>query len=262
MSSDMRPAASEEESEVVVGRHPVLEALSDSSIPVDRILLQAELSGGWVDALRRGAKQARVPVQFVPRARLDRLARGAVHQGVAAIVSSVSYQILEDVLHDVAPHIDDVRRLKPILLLLDHMQDPRNFGAVLRSALAAGVAGVIVPERGMAPLSTVALKASAGAGFRLPIARTGNLVQAIDQLKERGYWVVGAEGQAEMAHWHYDWNRPVAIVIGGEGSGIRPAVAARCDTLVAIPLIGAMESLNASVAAAILCFEAARARLA
>lgn len=262
MSNDTQPDDRKDLTEIVVGRHPVLEVLNDPAIPVDRILLQVQLSGAWVDDLRRTARQSRVPVQFVPRTRLDRLARGAAHQGVAAYIASVSYLVLEDLLQEVAPHLEAVRSLKPILLMLDQIQDPRNFGAILRSALASGVAGVIVPDRGMAPLSTVALKASAGAGFRLPIARTVNLVLAIDQLKERGYWVVGADGHAELSHWDYDWDRPMAIVIGGEGSGIRPAVAARCDTLVAIPLIGGMESLNASVAASILCYEAARARYA
>lgn len=247
-------------SEFVVGRHPVLEAIQTPSVPIERILLQQALQGRWVESLKRAARAARLPVHTVPKARLDRLVGGGTHQGVAAILAASPYLQLEEMLHAIARDPDTVRARKPVLVVLDHLEDPRNFGAILRSALGSGVSGVIVPDRGMAPLGPAAVKASAGAALKLPIARTGSLSQAVDQLKERGYWVVGAEGHAELTLWQYDWDRPIAVVLGSESSGIRPALRAKCDALVSIPLVGAVESLNVSVAGALILFEILRLR--
>ena len=138
-------------------------------------------------------------------------------------------------------------------------------GAILRSALAAGAGGVVVPERGQAPLSAVAVKASAGAALRIPVARTTNLAEALHAMKERGYWVAGLAGDGAGAAevqsvWDYDWDRPTVIVVGNEGRGLRPVVRSACDVLVEIPLRGPVESLNASVAAGVALFAAARMR--
>ncbi|MEM1115714.1 MAG: 23S rRNA (guanosine(2251)-2'-O)-methyltransferase RlmB [Bacteroidota bacterium] len=250
--------------DVLAGRNPVREALARGDGRVEKVLLQKGAHGSAIDAIRRDARAAGVPVQVVPQPKVDRLAPHATHQGVVAIVAPVAYRDLDALLAEVAPTLDDVRARKPVLAVLDGIEDPHNFGAILRSALAAGADGVVVPDRGMAPLSAVALKASAGAALQIPIARTGNLPEAIHGLKERGYWAVGLDGGdgpgERTTVWEYDWDRPVALVVGSEGSGLRPGVAAACDVLASIPMRGPAESLNASVAAGVALFAAVRHR--
>jgi 23S rRNA (guanosine2251-2'-O)-methyltransferase len=182
------------------------------------------------------------------------------HQGVLARAAPLAYRDLDDVLAEVAPTFADVQQRRPVILVIDRITDPRNYGAVLRSGVAAGAAAAIVPSRHMAPLSAVALRASAGTARRLPIARTNDLPQALWQLKERGYFVFGTDPTAEESLWTADFARPLALVVGSEGEGLRPEVAEACDGLVNIPMPGPAESLNASVAAGVLLFEAVRAR--
>ncbi len=252
MSSDRN-----EDSLLVLGRRPVREALERTPDRIEKVLLQRQ-GGGELTEIRRIAAQAGVQVQFVPVGRLRQLARGISHQGAAAIMAPVAYVALDDLLASVAPTLEEVKQRKPRLLVLDGMQDPFNFGAVLRSAAASGVLGIIVPRSGMAPLNAAAMKASAGAAGRVPIARTASVVDAIHQLKERGYWVAGADVGGDVSVWAMTWDCPMAVVIGNEAKGIRPAVLATCDYRVRIPMTGPVESLNASVAAGILLFAAAR----
>ncbi len=250
----------EEGSRILVGRNPVREALERQDADLEKIYLPRGASGRPVDEIRRSAVRAGVTVQFVPAQRLDALAKGANHQGVVAVCAPAPYLEVEALLTAAAPSLDDVRARKPLLVLLDGMEDPHNFGAILRSAVAAGAAGIIVPNRSMAPLSAVAVKASAGTALRVPIARVTNVAETILQLKERGYWVAGATGDGELSVWDMDWDRPVVLVIGSEGKGLRPRVAESCDFRVSIPIRGDVESLNASVAAGILLFAAAKVR--
>ena len=260
--------------DVLAGRNPVREALERGDGRVEKVLLQKGAHGSAIDAIRNAARAANVPVQYVPQPKVDRLAPQAAHQGVVAVVAPVAYADLDEMLSGIAPTLDDVREAKPVLVVLDEVEDPRNFGAILRSALGAGVAGVVVPERRAAPLSAVAVKASAGAALQIPIARAGNLAEALHALKERGYWVVGLEGGADRQGgaaegrggperttvWDYDWDRAVAVVVGNEGRGLRPGVRAVCDVLAEIPLRGPAESLNVSVAAGVALFAAVRGR--
>ncbi len=252
MSSDRN-----EDSLLVLGRHPVREALERTPDRIEKVFLQRN-GGGELTEIRRIAAQAGVQVQFVPVGRLRQLARGIAHQGVAALMAPVAYVALDDLLVSAAPTLEEVKQRKPRLLVLDGMQDPFNFGAVLRSAAASGVVGIIVPQSGMAPLNAAAMKASAGAAGRVPIARTASVADAIHQLKERGYWVAGADAGGDVSVWDMVWDRPMAVVIGNEAKGIRPAVLTACDYRVRIPMTGPAESLNASVAAGILLFAAAR----
>ena len=245
---------------VLVGRNPVREALESGSVQFEKLFVQRGLEGRAIGQIQGLARSAGVPIQFVPQGRLNTLAGGATHQGIVALIAPVRYLDVDEMLAGVAPTIDDVRARQPLILMLDEIQDPHNFGAILRSAVGAGVAGVIVPERNMAPLSATAIKASAGSALRIPLARVGNLSQAIDQLKERGYWVLGAAAGAVQTVWEADWDRPIVLVLGSEGSGMRPGVRNRCDELVSIPIRGPVESLNASVAAGILLFAAVRGR--
>ncbi|MDX1547136.1 MAG: 23S rRNA (guanosine(2251)-2'-O)-methyltransferase RlmB, partial [Rhodothermales bacterium] len=225
---------------------------------LEKVMLQKGARG--LDALRHAADQAGVPVQYVPAGRLDRIAPGLTHQGVVAMAAPITYQDLDAMLGAIAPTYDAVQQRKPLLLALDRIEDPHNFGALLRSAVAAGADGVLVPARHMAPLSATTVKASAGTASRIPIARVDNLAEALLRLKERGYWVAGAAGDGETTVWDMDWDRPLALVMGSEGTGLRPRVAGVCDVRVAIPLRGHAESLNVSVAGGILLFAAARTR--
>lgn len=251
---------------IIAGRNPVREALGRGDRSLEKVLLLQGAQGAPVAEIRRAAKRAGVPVQVVPAAKLNALAPGVNHQGVVALAAAAAYADLDAMLETIAPTLDAVRARKPVLLALDEIADPHNFGAILRSAVAAGAAGVLVPERGQAPLSAAAVKASAGTALRIPIARVTNLAEALFALKERGYWIVGLEGgEGERGPewttvWDYDWDRPVVLVVGSEGGGMRPRVRSACDVRAAIPMRGPVESLNASVAAGIALFAAVRGR--
>ena len=244
----------------IAGRKPVREALDEEGATLEKVLIEQGAGGRAIRDIESVADQAGVQVQYIPPARMRHEAGDLHHQGVLALAAPVAYRTLDDVLAEVAPTWDDVQQRQPLLLVIDRITDPRNYGAVLRSAVAAGAAAAVVPSRHMAPLSAVALRASAGMARRLPIARTGDLAQALMQLKERGYFVFGADAAAEQSLWEADFARPLALVVGSEGQGLRPEVAEACDGLVNIPMPGPAESLNASVAASVLLFEAVRAR--
>ena len=199
-------------------------------------------------------------MQFVPEVRLNKLSPGENHQGVVAQIGAITFWDFDDMLQEIAPTRDDVDTIKPTLVVLDRIEDPHNYGAILRSVLAAGVQGVIVPAKNMAPLNDAALKTSAGAALQLKIARVSTLSVALYQLKERGYWVVGADQHADVSMHNFDWKKPVAIVVGSEAMGIHPKVREQCDAIVSIPMYGPIESLNVSVATALLVFRAAYAK--
>ena len=251
---------SQPDTSTFIGRQPVLEALEREDLGIEKVMLEQDASGERIGAIRAAAEERGTPVQYVPAARLRHEADGATHQGVVAITAPIRYREVHDMLADIAPTWDAVQTKNPLLLVVDRVTDPRNFGAILRSAVGAGTDGVIVPSREMAPLNAAALKASAGTAPRIPIARSDDLAQVLTQLKERGYFVYGAEGTAETSLWNAEWDRPVAVVMGSEGEGLAPGVADACDELMAIPLRGPAESLNVSVAAGLLLFAAARIR--
>lgn len=248
------------DSSVLIGRNPVREALEREPDRIEKVMLQKGSGGRPIDAIRRLAAGAGIAVQYVPAGRLNQLAAGLNHQGVLATTAPVRYHDVDEMLRAIAPDRDAVTARKPLILVLDQLEDPYNFGAILRSAAAAGVDGVIVPTHHMAPLNAGALKASAGTAGRVPIARAVNIADVLIQLKERGYWVAGAAGDGADTVWTLDWDRPIAIVMGSEGKGLRSRVASECDHLVAIPMEAGVDSLNVSVAAGVLMFAAARTR--
>ena len=257
--------AADSRTDVIAGRNPVREALDRADGRIEKVLLQRGAHGSVIDAIRQAARAIGVPVQVVPQPKIDRIAPQANHQGVAALAAPVAYADLDEMLSGIAPSLDAVKAAKPLVVVLDGVEDPHNFGAILRSALAAGAAGVIVPTTHQAPLSAVAIKASAGAALQIPIARTSNLPEALTQLKERGYWVAGLDGgeapaPEQVSVWDYDWDRASAVVVGSEGRGMHARVRSACDVRVEIPIRGPVESLNASVAAGIALFAAVRAR--
>ena len=242
-------------SEKIIGIKPVLEALK-AGRPVRRLLVadqrrqDRDLQAILLLARERGAE-----VRFVGRDLLNREAPGANHQGVVALASAKQYADLDDILQAPAGKGED-----PLLLVLDGVEDPRNLGAILRTADAAGVHGVIIPERRAAGLSETVAKAAAGAVEHVPVAKVVNIANTLDMLKEAGIWVAGAEAGGETALWDADLARPTAIVLGGEDRGVRRLVRERCDYLVSLPLRGKISSLNVSVAAGILLYEALRQR--
>ena len=245
---------------VIAGRNPVREALERGGSDIEKVYVQRGAHGSAIHDIRQAAKAVGVPVMDVPPARLNRLAPGVTHQGVAAVAAAVAYAELGEVLAAIAPDPDAVKALAPLLVALDGVEDPHNFGAVVRSAVAAGARAIIVPERGMAPLSPTAVKASAGTALRIPIARVRNLSDTLHGLKERGYWVYGLAGESDEPIWDADWKRAACLVVGSEGQGLSARVRDTCDAVYAIPMPGDAESLNASVAAGVALFAAVRQR--
>lgn len=202
------------------------------------------------------AKELNVPIEYVQGDKLDKLAPEIRHQGVAALVAPVSFSMLEDVL-DKAYSSGE----KPFLLLLDELQDPQNVGALIRSADAAGVHGVLLPKRRSCPLNMSVEKISAGAISYVPIVQIGNISQTLQKLKKEGFWVVGADMEGETLYFETDLDRPIVLVIGSEGKGMNRLVKENCDMLMRIPMRGGVNSLNASAAGAILLYEVVRQRL-
>jgi len=235
----------------ITGFHAVEEALA-ASRPLDRIIIARGRHGERVEAIVRVAKTRGVPLRFEDRSQLDRLAATREHQGIAALAAARSTFSFEDLLRGAAPH--------GLLVLLDGIEDPHNLGAIVRSSLAAGAQGVVIPERRAAGLSDTVERASAGALAHLPVARVKNLVRAMEEMKEAGYWLVGLDERAEKNYTEVDLRGPVGIVLGREGEGLHDLTRKRCDFLVSIPTIGPVRSLNVSVAAGVILFEAVRQR--
>lgn len=242
--------------ELLAGKHPVLEALR-SGRPVSKIWVSPQAQRHAVQPVLEEARARGVVVQTVDRRVLDRLAPGIPHQGVVAQAAAAPYTDLEELL-DRAEAGDG----PPLLVLLDEVEDPHNLGSVLRTAECAGANGVIIPKRRSAGLTAAVAKASAGAIAYVPVARVSNLAQTIDRLKARGYWVAGADASAPQNVFRADLTGPLAIVIGSEGKGLSRLVRDKCDFLVSLPMFGRIGSLNASVAAGVILYEAVRQRQA
>jgi 23S rRNA (guanosine2251-2'-O)-methyltransferase len=239
---------------LICGINPVLEALAAGTRHFDRLLIVKGLRNRRLSEAIRRATHLGIPLRFEMRETLDRMAGGVPHQGLIAVVSEKPVLSLEGLLesaHDPA-----------LLVVLDGGEDPRNLGAILRTAEAAGADGVVLPDRHSAGLSETVGRASAGALEHVRVARVGNLVQALEALKARGVWVVGFDAAGAERWDAVDLARPVALVLGGEGRGIRRLVREHCDHLVSIPHFGHVGSLNVSVAAGIALYEAVRQRRA
>lgn len=234
---------------LLYGRNPVLEALKDGRVT------EVLVAKGVEEAFIRELKATGVRLRFEPRIELDQLAGTTAHQGVIAEVEDLAWATVDDILDRA-----DQKGEPLVIVLLDGITDPRNFGAIIRSAEVLGAHGVVVEERRSAPLSPVVAKTAAGATSYLPVAQTKNLPRLIDQLKEEAVWVYGAAGEAAQDIGQVDFSGKVALVIGAEGEGLRRLVREKCDVLVSIPTRGQVQSLNASVAAGILLYEAMRGR--
>ncbi|MDI6712435.1 MAG: 23S rRNA (guanosine(2251)-2'-O)-methyltransferase RlmB [Anaerosomatales bacterium] len=238
--------------ERIEGRRAVLEALR-GGLEVERLeVAQGLARDAAVREILDAAARRGVPVHEVERRALDASSERGRHQGVAAVLKAFRYATLGEVL--------EASREKPdgTLVVLDHVTDPGNFGAVARSAECAGADALVVAERRSAPVTAVVHKAAAGALAHLPIVRVTNLVRAIEEIKAAGYWVIGASGDAETDLWRAPLDGRVALVLGSEGRGLSRLVEQSCDVLVSIPLLGRVESLNVAQAATVLLFERVR----
>ena len=240
----------------LTGIHAVREAL-EANQPLDSVIVARGIHGNRIEELVRLARQHGIPVRFEERIQLDRTAGMREHQGVVAIVAASPTASFEDLLKP-----RDAHASPGLLVLLDGVEDPQNLGAIVRTSLAAGVQGVVIPERRAAGLTDSVARASAGALAHLPVARVKNLSRAMEEMKQAGYWLVGLDERAEKHHTEVDFKIPVGIVLGGEGKGLHALIRERCDFLVSIPTTGPVRALNVSVAAGVVLFEAVRQRAA
>ena len=232
---------------ILSGIHPVAEALR-AGHSLERVLVAQGAGGPRLQGIIDLARRASVPVRFEPRAALDRLAGTPAHQGVVAMGAASRYRELEDVA------------ACELLVVLDGVEDPHNLGAVIRTALAAGAGAVVIPERRAAGITDVVAKAAAGALEYLPVARVTNVNRALEELKNRGFWIYGLDERGEQDYTLVEFNTPTVLVLGGEGKGLHEQVRKHCDVVMRIPMAGKIASLNVSVAAGVALFEWRRRR--
>jgi len=236
---------------ILYGVHAVEQALKAGRL-LERILVVRGRGGRRLDELLAAARTQGVPIRFVSREEVERLAKTSNHQGVVAVSGAKAYIDLEELLR--------TARQPALFVLLDGVEDPHNLGAIVRTAHCAGADGLILPARRAVGVTAAVAKASAGAVEHLPIARVTNLVRAMARLKESSCWLVGLDERAPQVFTEVDLTQPCGLVFGGEGRGLHQLVRAQCDFLAAIPTYGVITSLNVSVAAAIALYEAVRQR--
>ena len=240
-------------SSVIYGALPVLEALRADNRKIDRVLIVDGARESRLSEIIDLCRSRSIAWDRVPRETfLKSVDPGANHQGVLAFAAAADYVDTADVLNS--------RGETPLIVVLDGVEDPRNLGAILRVAECADVNGVVIPERRAVGLNETVAKSSAGAIEYVKVAKTVNLNRLIEELKARDIWVVGTAADAKMEYSDWDWTRPSALVLGGEGGGLHRLVAENCDVLVKIPMYGKIDSLNVSVAAGVILFEARRQR--
>jgi len=240
---------------MIPGRNPVIEALR-AGTPIDRVVIQAGTTGRSVEEIRSLAEALGIRVVEADKAGFREIAGTPAAQGVIAFGAPKPRPTLEGILD-----YSREQQEKGFILLLDEIEDPQNLGALIRTAECTGVQGVVIPRHRAAHVTAAVAKASAGAIEHMRVTEVTNLVTAIDRLKEEGYWVVGLDAGGDRLYTAVDYTTPIALVVGGEGRGLRRLVRGRCDFLVQIPLRGKIASLNASVAGALVMYEVLRARM-
>jgi 23S rRNA (guanosine2251-2'-O)-methyltransferase len=238
--------------ELVYGIHACRHLIEQAPDQILEAWLQSGVQGGALNELQKRLQQQGIAQQSVPVATLDRLTEDAVHQGI----------VLRSRIREASADLETLLAgaASPLLLVLDGVQDPHNLGACLRTAAAAGADAVIIPRDRAAGLTPGARKSAAGAAEHIPLLRVTNLARTLDELKRAGVWLVGCTGEADSSLYAVDLNRPLALVLGAEGQGLRRLTRERCDYLAHIPMPGPIESLNVSVAAGVALFEAVRQR--
>ena len=236
----------------IYGINPVSEALGSGRCHIKEIWVAEGRGLKGLERIIGVAKSKGVPMRKVERSQLDSLTKSAPHQGVVGFIDHFNYADLDKVLQG--------GEGEPFLLILDGIEDPRNLGALIRTADACGVWGVVIPKDRAVGITPTVVKSSVGAVFHIPLIRVTNISSTLRRIKERGVWVVGAAAEAQTAIYAHDLAIPLAVVIGGEGRCIRPLVKKECDLLVSIPMKGKVNSLNASVAGAVILYEVLRQR--
>lgn len=238
----------------IEGRNPVIEAIK-SGRSIDKILVQTGEKNGSVRKLIALAREKKIVITEVERQKLDKLSETKSHQGVIAFAAAKEYCTIDDII-DTA----NKKGEKPFIIICDDLNDPHNLGSIIRTANAMGAHGVIIPKRNSVGLSPVVDKTSAGALEFTRVARVSNLVAAIEDLKKKNIWIVGADMDGDRSIYTHDFTGAIGIVVGSEGKGVSRLVKEKCDFIVNIPMFGQINSLNASVAAALMIYETAKAR--
>ncbi|MDE6519988.1 MAG: 23S rRNA (guanosine(2251)-2'-O)-methyltransferase RlmB [Ruminococcus sp.] len=236
---------------IIYGRNPVMEALK-SGANLDSIYISGE--GGSLNVIRRLSKENGIPVKDVQDMKLSKLSGGKSHQGVVAVGACGEYVSIEDILE-----VSAKKGTKPFIIICDEIEDPHNLGAIIRTAETSGADGVIIPKRRSAGLNSTVFKTSAGAASYVPVARVSNLASAIDKLKENSVWIYGTDASGSD-YTDVDFTGSCAVVIGSEGFGISRLIQKKCDFMVKLPMLGRINSLNASVAGGIFMYEILRQR--
>lgn len=241
--------------DIIYGRNSVIEAL-ESNHTMDKILIQEGLRHSQIGLIRNLAKDRGIVYRFVDKRKLDNMTDGENHQGVVALAAAHKYAELSDILSAAKEKGEP-----PFIIIADGITDPHNLGSIVRTANAAGAHGVVIPKNRSVSLNSVVAKVSAGAIEHTPVARVTNIAQTIEQLKKEGLWICGTALEATQYAYDADLTGPLGIVIGSEGEGMSRIVREHCDFLVKLPMLGKTESLNASVAAGVLMYEAVRQRI-
>ncbi len=239
----------------IYGLHAVGEALKSRAKSISHVTVARERSDLKLQRIIDQCRATGIPIRFEPRHHLDRMAHTAGHQGVVASVTAKAYSDLEDVLAN-------KRGAHSFVVVLDGVEDPHNLGAILRTADAAGVDGVVIPERRAAGVTGAVAKVSAGASEHIPVARVTNIARSVEELKSQNVWTVGLDERGEQSYDQVDYNMDCALILGAEGKGLHDLVRRKCDFLVSIPMLGSVPSLNVSVAAGVVMYEIVRQRRA
>ena len=240
--------------DIIAGRQQVFEALKAGTL-IEKVVILFGVKGEAIDRIKAMAKRNNIPCTEMSKGKFRDLVSDMTTQGVAAVVGTKKYVEVEDILARAAE-----RNEPPFLLVMDEIEDPQNLGALIRTAECAGVHGVIIPKHHAASVNQTVVRTSAGASEHMMVAKVTNIVSCLEELKTKGVWVVGTDSEAEKLYTEIDYTSGIAIVVGNEGKGVRHLVKEKSDFLVKIPLFGEVGSLNASVAGALVMYEAARGR--
>jgi 23S rRNA (guanosine2251-2'-O)-methyltransferase len=236
--------------EAIYGINPVKVLLGQPETGLEKIIIASGRGGSVVAEIIEIARQKKIPVEFRARQRLDELAGSFDHQGVIGLRQAFVYADLDVLIKNRSKSFNF-----DLILILDSIMDPQNLGSIIRTAHCLGANGIVIPTDRAAPVTAAVIKASAGSAEQLPVARVTNLSQTIDYLKNKGFWVFGAEAHAGKKLREMDFNCPVVLVLGGEAKGIRPLIKKKCDFLLTIPMAGSFDSFNVAVAAGIIQYE-------
>ncbi len=241
--------------ELIIGKNAILEAIQ-ANHAINKIFIADGVNKNSIKTILSLAKESKIILKYVPRNKLDLMVQNTNHQGIIAEIAAYEYADFHGLLSDLSDRKDGF----PFLIMLDGIEDPHNLGSILRTADVVGVDGIIIPNRRAVGLTGTVAKTSAGAIEYVPVTRVTNLSQALDELKDKGYWIIGTDAFAKQTYQEIDYNMPICLVIGSEGKGISRLIKEKCDFNVHLPMNGHINSLNASVAAALMMYEVFKQR--